>query len=387
MPLTDRIESCHPFSPRNPLPPPGTPKYNAILAGCGLNLPVYEQYGLYISNIFTLHWGDVSGNSCIGSSGGCTASSPTPVIIAAVTECGSPCPVLTLIGAWIPYTLQLALLSLVIIVVASLPLGTYSAVKRNRPLDQATRIFSFSGYALPGFLLASFIMLVAYFALTPSAPSCYHSQPLQIVWGNWPPGNLDGQTPNCLTPSGGFLPYMNNMGVTTPTHLPLLDAAIYAATHGAPAGAPADYWWSIVGSGFVRIFLPALGIAYGSIAGILRFVRNSMLEVMNMDYVRTARAKGVTERRVIRRHAGRNSLNATVTVLGLTFAFFLQGFAISEMVFELYGVGRLFTFALLPNIDPGVLTASTLVLTIMVVIANLMVDVLYGYLDPRVRLG
>jgi peptide/nickel transport system permease protein len=179
---------------------------------------------------------------------------------------------------------------------------------------------------------------------------------------------------------------MNNIGATRPTGLPLLDAAIYAATNPGPPGDP-SYYWNITGSAFLRILLPAIVIAYGSIAAVLRFVRNSMLEVMNQDFVRTARAKGVSEKRVVRRHAGRNSLNATITVLGLTFAGFMQGFAITELVFQLYGVGRLFTFALLPQIDPGVLTASTLMFTIMVVIANLIVDVAYGYLDPRVRLS
>jgi peptide/nickel transport system permease protein len=179
---------------------------------------------------------------------------------------------------------------------------------------------------------------------------------------------------------------MNNMGATTPTGLPILDATIYAATHPGPTG-DSSYYWSIVGSGFLRLLLPAVVIAYGSIAAVLRFVRNSMLEVMNQDFVRTARAKGVSEKKVISRHAGRNSLNATITVLGLTFAGFMQGFAITELVFQLYGVGRLFTFALLPNIDPGVLTASTLMFTIMVVVANLIVDVTYGWLDPRVRLS
>ncbi len=384
----DRLDICRPSGPHNPMPQPGTPQFAQAVHACGLDLPIFEQYALYVSNIFTLHWGYISPNSCIGNSqSGCTfGGNPSTLIVNAVETCGSPCQVTTLIGAWLPYTLELAMFSLVIIIAAALPLGTYSAVRRNRPLDQATRVFSFSGYALAPFLLASFIMLGAYFLLTPGAAACYGTQPLDIIQGSWPPGTLNGLTGGCLVPSGGYLPFSNSMGQTTPTGLPILDATIYAATHPSPHGAP-GYYWSIVGSGALRILLPAVTIAYGTMAGILRFVRNSMLEIMNQDFVRTARAKGVTEGRVIRHHAGRNSLNATVTVLGLTFAFFMQGFTITELVFQLYGVGRLFTFSLIPNIDPGVLTASTLVLTIMVVIANLIVDVLYGYLDPRVRMG
>ena len=135
------------------------------------------------------------------------------------------------------------------------------------------------------------------------------------------------------------------------------------------------------------MILPALVIAYGAIAGLLRFVRNSMLEVMNLDYVRTARAKGVPESTVVRRHAGRNSLNVTVTVLGLTFAFFVGGFPIIESVFSLWGVGRLLTYAIEIPLDYGLVFGSTLLFTYLVVFANIIVDVTYAILDPRVRLG
>lgn len=133
--------------------------------------------------------------------------------------------------------------------------------------------------------------------------------------------------------------------------------------------------------------LPALVVAYGTIAGLLRFVRNSMLEVMNLDFVRTARSKGVPESIVISKHAGRNSLNVTITVLGLTFAFFIGGFPVVETIFNLNGVGRMFVYALLAPYDFGLIFGSTLLFTFLVVFANIIVDVLYAYLDPRVRLG
>ncbi len=136
-----------------------------------------------------------------------------------------------------------------------------------------------------------------------------------------------------------------------------------------------------------RLLLPAIVIAYGTIAGILRFVRNSMLEVMNLDYVRTARAKGVPEAEVIRRHAGRNSLNVTVTVLGLTFAGFISGFPIIEFVFNLRGVGLMLAYSVQRPFDYGLIFGSTLLFTLVIVVVNLLVDLLYAYLDPRVRLG
>ncbi len=380
LPLQERLDACYPFSAKNP---PNNKTIPAAEQICGYNLPIWEQYLKYIGNIFTMQWGYVSINSCIGSQSSCQED--TSLLQPGIAQCralyNGSCPVLFLISAWLPYTLQLAFLSLIIIIALSLPLGTYSAVRRNRPLDQGTRIFSFSGYALPGFLLASFVFIALFFAFQNTSLSCSGTANIYSVVGNWPPGTTLLPGSSCLSASGGSLPFMSSSGATSPTHLPLLDAFIYAVGHSN------GYYWSIFADGFIRIFFPALTIAYGSIAGILRFVRNSTLEVMGQDFVRTARAKGVPERMVVKRHVGRTSLNATVTVLGLTFAFFLGGFAVTESVFDLYGVGRLFTYALLPPPDVGVLTASTLLITILVVVANIIVDVAYAYLDPRVRLG
>jgi ABC-type dipeptide/oligopeptide/nickel transport system permease component len=110
---------------------------------------------------------------------------------------------------------------------------------------------------------------------------------------------------------------------------------------------------------------------------------------MNLDYVRTARAKGVPEKVVTSRHAGRNSLNTTVTVLGLTFAGFISGFPIIEDVFKLDGVGRMLAVAVVPtpSLDFALIFGSTLLFTFIIVAANIIVDVTYAYLDPRVRLG
>ncbi|MFZ0829506.1 MAG: ABC transporter permease, partial [Thermoplasmata archaeon] len=99
------------------------------------------------------------------------------------------------------------------------------------------------------------------------------------------------------------------------------------------------------------------------------------------------RAKGVPERQVVNRHAGRNSLNVTVTVLGLTFAFFITGFPIIEEVFQLRGIGFLLALSIQPIQDYGLIFGTTLLLTFIVVAANIIVDVTYAYLDPRVRLG
>ena len=342
-------------------PPPthgGQPAKDAYTAHCdkllGLNQPVTTQWGIYMANTMTFHWGIVGNDS--------TASSVIPVIAGV--------PVVTALGWLLPYTIELAILSPAIILVVSIPLGQLSAVHRNRPVDQASRVMSFSGYALPTYLLAA-LSLIALVLLI----SNYHwagcGGPFNEVYGSWPaPSCIPDSTPSNLN----YPPWLLFGTVSTPTGFPTVDAAI----HGE---------WGLAADTLFRILLPALIIAYGSIAILLRFVRNSMLEVMNLDFVRTARAKGVSESVVVKRHAGRNSLNVTVTVLGLTFAGFIGGFPIIEEVFGLQGVGRALALSVQQPYDLGLIFGSTILFTLIVVLANLIVDIVYAYLDPRVRLG
>ncbi|EQD71501.1 binding-protein-dependent transport system inner membrane component, partial [mine drainage metagenome] len=204
----------------------------------------------------------------------------------------------------------------------------------------------------------------SYFGATPWCPS--GEATYFEFYGSWPQNT-------CF--AGGVYPaWLGAAGLhSTPTGFPTIDALI----HG-------DYWLSL--DTVLRMILPALVIAFATIATLLRFVRNSMLEVMNLDYVRTARAKGVPEASVISHHAGRNSLNVTITVLGLTFAFFIGGFPIVEDVFNLNGVGYILAQAVdnaAYPFDYAVIFGSALLFTYLVVIANIIVDVLYAYLDPE----
>ena len=337
---------------------PGTPAWNASINALGLNKPVPVQWGIYIFNSLTLHWGYTSPRSeaTIGAKLG-----------------QSSWPVTTVLGWYLPYTLELAALALILILVIAIPLGNLSAVYRNRPLDQGTRVLSFSGYALPGFLLASLALLGVVIASGGFAATCGGLSDHYLQWyTSWP-------TPACLPGAPSSLPsWIGSHFQTSPTGFPTLDALIHWNTASGP---------DLAFESLKRMIIPALVIAYGYVASILRFVRNSMLEVMNLDFVRTARAKGVPERQVVNRHAGRNSLNVTVTVLGLTFAFFITGFPIIEDVFQLRGIGYLLALSIQPLADYGIIFGSTLLLTIIVVSANMIVDVTYAYLDPRVRLG
>jgi len=320
----------------------------------GLDQPIPVQWGKYMYNVFTLHWGYTSASSDLPSAG-------IPGGI----------PITQILSWYMPYTLELAAFSLILILILAIPVGNRAAVYRNRPFDQGARILSFSGFALPNFLLAS-ILLLAFVVLSGGfIVICGgHATPWDLWWG-LPPG-LPGYA--CPPYNGAVPNWIGSFGQTYPTHFYTIDALI----HGQPL---------IALDSIRRLILPALTIAYGSVAGILRFVRNSMLEVMNLDYIRTARAKGVPEAVVISKHAGRNSLNVTVTVLGLTFAFFIIGFPITELIFNLRGIGLLFTYSILQPYDFGTIFGTTLVFSIIVVLANIIVDVIYAYLDPRVRLG
>jgi len=320
----------------------------------GLDRPIYVQWGTYIYNTFTGNWGYV------GNASGVSTSVPI----------ARGQPVVTVLGWFLPYTLELAAISLLLILIIAIPIGNLSAVNRNRPIDQVARVLSFSGYALPGFLLGSLLLMAAVVLVGgPSVHSAFCSGQTSYsdFTGSWPP-------PQCFP--GGISPtWLNHNVQSSPTGFPTVDAAL----HGQ---------WFLALDTVIRMIIPAFVIAYGTVALLLRFVRNSMLEVLNLDFVRTARAKGLPEKTVINKHAGRNSLNVTITVLGLTFAGFIAGFPIVETVFQLNGVGRMIAYSVTQTpYDYGVIFGSTVLFTLLVVAANIIVDVLYAFLDPRVRLG
>lgn len=379
LPVVDRMDSA--FGPPPTRYPPGyqptyncsyfhidkpgqcpNPMYDKYAHLLGLDMPVWAQWGTYMVRTLTFQWGYVDNYSAA----------------AGQFEFMKGQTVITALGELLPYTLELAAVALLIVLAVSIPLGTLSAVNRNRPIDQISRVVSFSGYALPAFLLGGFvstgvvILLMGHFGHTMTTPWCPRGEaPYLEVNYSWPTANI------CYTGTlslQGFPLWVGNGVTSTPTGFPTVDAFVHH-----------DYWLGL--DTLIRMVLPALVIAYGSIAGLLRFVRNSMLEVMNLDYVRTARAKGVSEKVVVSRHAGRNSLNVTITILGLTFAGFIGGFPIIETVFNLWGVGRLLALAIQFPLDYGLIFGSTILFTFIVVFANLIVDICYAYLDPRVRLG
>ena len=135
-----------------------------------------------------------------------------------------------------------------------------------------------------------------------------------------------------------------------------------------------------------QLIWPALAVGYRFSAVLTRIVRSSLLEVLGEDYIRTARAKGVYESVVVRRHALRNALLPAVTIIGLEFAFLLGGLVVTEQVFNLNGLGKLFVQSISRH-DFTLIQGMVMVFASFYIVANLVIDLLYAVLDPRIRYG
>ena len=135
-----------------------------------------------------------------------------------------------------------------------------------------------------------------------------------------------------------------------------------------------------------QLIWPSLAVGWRYAAVVSRILRSSIIEVMGEDYIRTARAKGVEERRVVMHHAMRNAMLATVTVIGLEFAFLIGGLVVTEQVFNLNGIGRLFVQAVSRS-DFTLIQGLVMLIAVVFMVTNLVVDLLAGWLDPRIREG
>lgn len=254
-------------------------------------------------------------------------------------------PVLDAIQYYFPATLELAGVSIILSVVIGVFIGTRSAVLKNRSFDHAARVISLFGVSIPIFWLGLLLIQLFYVELDmfPVAGRVSHMYILQ------------------------------NMIPDGPTGLYTIDAL--AAGNLALFG---DVLWHLA--------LPAITLSFGSIAVIMRLQRSSMLEVLGLDYIRTARAKGLDEPTVINKHARRNALIPTTTMVGLSFGAMLGGAVLTETIFSWPGLGR-WSAASITRMDSASILGFCLIVTLIYVMVNLIVDILYAYLDPRVRLG
>jgi len=231
-----------------------------------------------------------------------------------------------LIGRGFFVTVQLGLISFVLAAAVGVALGVISAVNQNGPADYAAVFFATVGASVPNFVLASFLIII--FAIK------LHWF-LILGWG----GPIEWQD-----------------------------------TFNASA-------WDVK-----KLVLPVIALGVVPAAYIARVTRASMLEVLRQDYVRTARAKGLAEYHVIFRHAVKNAMIPVLTVTGPIFANLVTGSFIIENVFSIPGVGRAFIDAVLRR-DYAMIMGTTLFYAAIVAVANLVVDLLYAVVDPRIRYG
>lgn len=232
----------------------------------------------------------------------------------------------------LPATLELTIFALVLAISLAIPIGIISATKRGTPLDSGIMLFAMFGQSIPSFWLG--IMLILFVGLT-------------LRW----------------LPISGYVPVLQ----------PMLNGDFATAVDNLP-------------NALRHLILPGITIATFSLSRNARLVRSAMLEVLNQDYVRTARAKGLSGRAVVFRHAFRNALIPVVTILGLEFGFLLSGVVVTETVFSWPGVGRL-VFTAITQRDIPVVQASVVIFSLVFVTLNLIVDLLYARLDPRIRIG
>ncbi|OOG67784.1 peptide ABC transporter permease [Sinorhizobium sp. A49] len=279
----------------------------------GLNLPLYQQFFIYVRQALTGDFG-----------------------ISVLTTN----PVMTDIRRVFPATMELATLGTLIGAIFGVPLGVLAAVKRGSIADQIVRVIGVVGYSVPIFWLALLSLLVFY---------------ARLKWVAYP-GRIDIVFEYTFTPITGFY---------------LFDALWQRQ-------------WDVLWDVFRHIILPASLLGYFSLAYISRMTRSFMLNELQQEYIVAARAKGLSETRIIWGHALRNAAVPLVTVIALSYAGLLEGSVLTETVFAWPGLGLYITNSL-QNADMNAVLGGTIVIGSVFIGINLLSDLLYRTLDPRTR--
>ncbi len=248
-------------------------------------------------------------------------------------------PVVEDLQDFFPATLELSLVSMLLCVSVGLPLGIISAVRRNRPIDHAARVFSVFGVSMPVFWLGLMLLLLFYRTL------------------GWLPGSgrLDIHTDPPAQVTGLYL----------------IDTLVEGSL-------------GKFGDALRHILMPAFCLSYVYLAIITRIVRSSMISVMGLDFITTARANGISEAAIILKHCLKNSLIPTVTITGLSIGELLGGAILTETIFNWPGMGK-YVVDSVNFLDFPAMMGFTLVVALAYVLINLAVDVLYAFLDPQIR--
>ena len=232
-------------------------------------------------------------------------------------------PVTTELGRRLPVTAELLVMTLFLSLLLGIPPGVLSAIRPGTVVDWLARFVSVLWLSIPAFWLGVLVVIFG------------------VIWFSWTPPQF----------GRGYVSFFD------------------------------EPWVNLQ-----QFVFPSLVLALGMAAAIMRLTRSSLLEVMRNDYIRTAWAKGLRERTVVMRHALKNALIPVITIIGLQVGALIGGAVIVESVFALNGVGKYVLEAIIMR-DLLVVQSVVLILALTTVVANLIVDVLYGWLDPRIRYG
>ena len=235
-------------------------------------------------------------------------------------------PVTEEIAVRFPLSLQVAIMATVVAVVFAIPLGAISAIKQDTWIDYVVRSFSIAGIAMPSFWLGILIIL----------------------------GLLIGTQHFFGTP---WMPPI--------TYVPLFEDPLRNLS---------------------QLIWPAVATGYRYSAVATRMTRSALLEVLREDYIRTARAKGMIEKIIINRHALKNAMLPVLTIIGIEFAFLMGGLVVTEQVFNLNGIGKLFVESVQAQ-DFAMTQQLVMLVVLIAVLTNFVVDLFYAWLDPRIRYG
>ncbi|MFI5420862.1 MAG: ABC transporter permease [Nitrososphaerales archaeon] len=250
-------------------------------------------------------------------------------------------PVATVLSETVPYTVQIAFFAYIISLVLGISLGVLSALYRGKTVDRSIRTLYLAGISTPAFFVALLLLIIFPFYLH-------------------------------LLPNGGAV----DANIPPPhaiTGIPMLDSLIEGN-------------FVYFTSAFEHVILPSLALAIGTYGIVVRILRSAMLDVMQSNFIRTARAKGLDESTVFFKHGLRNALISVVTILALMITWLITGTIFVENIFAYPGLGQYVFSALIAQDYPGIL-ATTVLFGAVIVSANLAADLLYVVVDPQIRLG
>jgi len=256
-------------------------------------------------------------------------------------------PVWDAIWSFLPATLELAIFATPLIILMGIFLGTQAAAHKDRPVDHGTRVMAIFGWSLPTFWLGLILLMVFY----------------GYFRGLLPPSRLSIQM-DMVVNSVEFIRY---------THINTIDAIL-------------NLNGPVLLDALRHLVLPVITLSVTQVAFIMRLMRSSMLESLGKGYILTARAKGLAERVVVNKHARRNALIPVITVSGYVFAAMANGVVITETIFTYKGIGW-WAWQSAVRLDIASVLGFALFNSVLFVLVNLVVDILYTRVDPRVRLG